>query len=96
MRTGVVASALAHAALIAFGLLSLGAAEPLMPDAMDSISVDLVPVSDFSNIRVGTLNSEIVETDTPSAVKKPTPKTKSSTVFCARTFITIIIGSPGT
>jgi colicin import membrane protein len=73
MRTGFAASALAHVAIIALGLMSLGAAEPLMPDAIDSIAVDLVPVSEFSNIRVGSLKSEIVETETPSAVKDETP-----------------------
>lgn len=72
MRTGFFASALAHAAIIALGLLSLGAAEPLLPDAIDSIAVDLVPVSEFSNIRIGSLKSEVVETDTPSAVEDDT------------------------
>ena len=73
MRTGVAASALAHAAVIALGLVSLGAAEPLTPEMVDSISVELVPVSAVSSVRVGSLESEIVETETPSAVLDETP-----------------------
>jgi outer membrane biosynthesis protein TonB len=72
MKTGFTASAIAHAALIAFGLLSLGAAEPLQPDFVESIAVDLVPISDFSNLRAGTLDSQVVETETPSVVKDET------------------------
>lgn len=73
MRTGLAASALAHAAVIALGLVSLGAAEALTPEMVDSISVELVPASTVSNVRVGSLESEIVETETPSAVLDDTP-----------------------
>ena len=73
MRTGFAASASAHALLVAFGLLSLGAAEPLKPEVVDSIAVDLVPITDFSNIRAGSLESKVVETPTPAVVESEKP-----------------------
>jgi outer membrane biosynthesis protein TonB len=73
MRTGLVVSVGVHAVLLVLGLVSLGWAEPLQPEAVDSISVDLVPMTDTTNIRVGSLDSEVVETPTPSAVKDDTP-----------------------
>lgn len=68
MRVGVIASASAHAALILFGLLSLGAT-PLKPEVIESIEVDIIPITEFTNIREGTLDSTVVETETPSAVE---------------------------
>ena len=72
MRVGVLASASAHAALILFGLLSLGA-EPLKPEVVESISVDLISVTDFTNIREGSLDSTVIETETPSSVQDDAP-----------------------
>jgi outer membrane biosynthesis protein TonB len=68
MRTGVTVSILAHIAVLAIGLINLGLAEPLAP-VVESIAVDLVPIEEYSNIRAGRLDSEIVETDTPSLVE---------------------------
>ncbi len=65
MRTGVAVSVTAHVVLIALGLVQLSWTEPLQP-TVESIAVDLVPVEEFSNIRRGQLDSEIVETETPS------------------------------
>jgi outer membrane biosynthesis protein TonB len=72
MRVGLVASAAAHALLIAFGLLSLGAT-PLQPEVVESIEVDLISVTEFTNIREGTLDSTVLETETPSAVEDDAP-----------------------
>jgi hypothetical protein len=72
MRTGVTVSIVAHLALIAIGLLNLGFAEPLVT-VENAIAVDLVPISEFNNIRMGSLDSEIVETDTPSIVEDDQP-----------------------
>ena len=46
MRVGLIASGAAHAVLIVFGLLSLGAT-PLQPEVVESISVDLIPVTGY-------------------------------------------------
>jgi outer membrane biosynthesis protein TonB len=68
MRVGVTVSIIAHIAVLAVGLVNLGLAEPLTP-VVESIAVDLVPIEEYSNIRAGQLDSEIVETDTPSIVE---------------------------
>lgn len=72
MRTGVAVSVTAHVVLIALGLVQLGRTEPLQP-TVQSIAVDLVPVEEFSNIRRGQLDSEIVETETPAIAESDQP-----------------------
>jgi hypothetical protein len=72
MRTGLIVSAIAHIVILTVGLINLGFAEPLQP-AVESIAVELVPIEEFSNIRVGQLDSEVVETQTPSAVTSDQP-----------------------
>ncbi|HEY9013089.1 MAG TPA: hypothetical protein VIN06_18965, partial [Devosia sp.] len=73
MRTGLTVSSIAHAGLIALVVIGIGFGRPIEPPPVESIAVDLVPVEEFSNIRVGSLESGIVETDTPSAVNAETP-----------------------
>jgi hypothetical protein len=62
-----------HAGLIALAVVGLGIGQPIEATPVESIAVDLVPISDFSNIRVGALDSTVVETETPSAVDDDTP-----------------------
>ena len=69
MRIGTTVSVVGHAALLALSLVHLSSTERLNPNMENAISVDLVPIEEFSNIRVGTLQSEVVETETPSAVE---------------------------
>ena len=73
MRAGLTFSTIAHASLIALAIVGLGSGRPLEVPPVESIAVDLVPVSEFSNIRMGSLDSEIVETETPSAVEDEVP-----------------------
>ncbi len=73
MRAGLTVSTALHAGLIAIAVLGLGLGQPIEATPVESIAVDLVPISDFSNIRVGSLDSTIVETETPSAVDAETP-----------------------
>ena len=68
MRIGLGVSAVSHAALLAVGLLSLGGAEPFDPAEIEAIPIELVPIEDISNIRLGSLDSNVIETETPSAV----------------------------
>ena len=69
MRLGVTVSSVGHATLIALGLVSLTGGERLPPPMTESIAVDLVPLSEFSNLRIGVETSEVVETPTPSPVE---------------------------
>lgn len=73
MRTGVAVSALVHAGLIALAILGLGSGRALETPPVESIAVDLVPVTDFTNIRKGSLDSTVVDTETPSAVDADKP-----------------------
>src|SRR5262245_4718087 len=73
MKTGVTTSVIAHAALIIIALVGLGSARPLEPEVVESIAVDLVPISDITNIRAGSLDSQVVKTDTPAVVETEKP-----------------------
>jgi hypothetical protein len=73
MRTGLAVSTVAHASLILIAITGLSLSKPLEPTPEESISVDLVPVDDFSNVRRGALDSKIVETDTPAVVQSDKP-----------------------
>lgn len=73
MRTGLTVSTIAHVGLIALAVIGIGMGRPLDPTPVESIAVDLVPISEFTNIRIGALDSEVVETETPSAVESETP-----------------------
>lgn len=73
MKTGVTTSVIAHAALLIIALVGLGSAKPLEPEVVESIAVDLVPISDITNIRLGSLDSTVVETETPALVKTDKP-----------------------
>jgi len=73
MKVGAAVSVVSHAALLAIILFGLSGTKELRPEAVDSIAVDLVPVEDVTNIRVGSLESKIVETPTPSMVKDIKP-----------------------
>ena len=72
-RPGVVASATAHAAVIVVALVGFNHASELKPDPVESISVDLVPVTDTANVRTGSEQSKVVDTPAPSTVDSPTP-----------------------
>lgn len=73
MRTGLTASLVTHAALITLGLVGLNHARPLEPQAIESISVDLVPVEEIANIRVGTEQSQVIDTPAPAVADSPDP-----------------------
>ena len=73
MRVGLPVSIFSHSAVIIAGLLTINFSEPLEPSIVESIAVDIVPISEFSNIRVGSLESEIIDTQTPSIVDTEIP-----------------------
>jgi colicin import membrane protein len=73
MRTGFTVSATAHATLIVLAIVGIGMGRPIDATPVESIAVDLVPVSEFTNIRMGSLDSEIVDTETPSVVEDTKP-----------------------
>lgn len=73
MKAGVVTSVVLHSALLILAVAGLSAAKPLEPEVVESIAVDLVPISEVTNIRMGSLDSTVVETETPAVVETETP-----------------------
>ncbi len=73
MRIGLPVSLFSHSVLVVAGLFSLNFADPIEPRLIESISVDIIPITEFSNIRTGTLESEVLDTQTPSIVETPEP-----------------------
>jgi len=73
MKAGVTTSVLAHSALIIVALVGLSSGKPLEPEVVESIAVELVPISEVTNIRMGSLDSTVVETETPAVVETETP-----------------------
>lgn len=73
MRTGFTVSTIAHAGVIVLIVAGIGFGRPINPPPVDSIAVDLVPIEEFSNIRMGSLDSTVVETETPSVVDSEKP-----------------------
>ncbi len=73
MRSSIIISLVAHSSLIALGLVSLSGVKPHVIDEIESISVDLVPIDAFTNITIGSEQSEVIETDAPSLVDTPEP-----------------------
>lgn len=73
MKAGVTTSVIAHATVLVLALVGLGAAKPLEPEVVESIAVELVPISEVTNIRMGSLDSTVVETETPAVVETETP-----------------------
>ena len=73
MKAGLTVSSIAHVGLIALVVVGIGFGRPIEPTPVESIAVDLVPIEEFSNIRMGSLDSTIVETETPSVVDSETP-----------------------
>jgi len=73
MRTGFTVSTIGHVGLIVLAVVGIGMGRPMDPTPVDSIAVDLISVSDFANIRMGTLDSTVVETEAPSIVEAEKP-----------------------
>ena len=73
MRTGFTVSTIAHAGLIAIAIIGIGMGRPMDAVPVESIAVDLVPISEFANIRMGSMDSTVVETEAPSVVDDVKP-----------------------
>jgi colicin import membrane protein len=73
MRAGFTASVVLHAGVLLFALAGISMSKPFEPTPEESIAVDLVPASDVANIRVGSLDSTVVQTETPAAVQADKP-----------------------
>jgi len=73
MRAGVAGSVSAHAILLLIAIVCLNFAHPLQATDEQSISVDLVPVTDMANMRLGSQKSTVLDSKAPSTVQSPNP-----------------------
>lgn len=73
MRTGFTVSTIGHVGLIVLAVVGIGMGRPIDPEPVDSIAVDLISVTEFASIRMGSLDSTIVETEAPSVVESEQP-----------------------
>lgn len=71
MRAGFATSVVLHAALIAFGLVSLGSPKPLDAGAMESLPVDIVPLEELTQIQEGDKTASLSEMPAPKPTTKP-------------------------
>jgi colicin import membrane protein len=73
MRTGLVISALVHAALLTWGLISF-AARPLEAKPNDALPIDIISDKQFSEMTKGVKNGAKDKPPTPLVEKVDTPK----------------------
>lgn len=71
MKAGIVVSAVLHAAVLSWGLWSLGAPEPLEVANVESLPVELVPVEDYSQSLIGRADAPVTETPSPDPTETP-------------------------
>jgi outer membrane biosynthesis protein TonB len=73
MKTGLTISALAHAALLLWGLISFSA-RPLEAAPTDALPVDIISEKQYSELTKGTKNAEKVEETKPPVEKIDEPR----------------------
>jgi outer membrane biosynthesis protein TonB len=73
MKTGLAISALVHAALLVWGLISF-AARPLDAKPMDALPIDIISDKDFDQMAKGVKNAPQAKTPSPLAEKVDTEK----------------------
>lgn len=72
MKTGLTTSVVMHAALLAFGLFTLKAPHTLEAANIEALPVDIVPVSDISQIQQGDKKAPMKEKASPKPTVKKT------------------------
>lgn len=73
MRAGLTASVITHLAVFAAGFIAFSDVERFDPTPVESIPIELIPIETVASIRLGSLDSELIETPTPSAVEAEQP-----------------------
>ncbi|GAA0776646.1 cell envelope biogenesis protein TolA [Roseibium denhamense] len=75
MRAGLIASLAGHTAILVWGLVSFPDAESFSVPQVETLPVDLIPVEEFTQLRLGERNAEIrdVAALNPSETPEETP-----------------------
>jgi colicin import membrane protein len=71
MKTGLTTSIAMHAALLAFGMLTLSAPSALEVADVESLPVDIVPIEDITQIQQGDKTATVNEKPAPKPTKRP-------------------------
>lgn len=79
MRAGLIASMIGHTAVICWGLVAFPDAKSFPTPLVDSLPVDLVPVEEFTQLRLGEKTAEVrevaaLETRAEPVEETPTPQ----------------------
>lgn len=75
MRAGLVFSTVGHLAILVWGVVSFPDARPFEVTPVDSLPVELVPVSELTKLRVGDKTAEVRDEEAPKPTEKKTEKT---------------------
>ncbi len=71
MKAGLTTSVILHAAVLAFGLFSLSAPSALEVTDIESLPVDIVPLSELTQIQEGDKKADMHEKPAPKPTKRP-------------------------
>ncbi|POF31144.1 energy transducer TonB family protein [Roseibium marinum] len=74
MRAGLIASLAGHTAILLWGIAAFPDAESFSVPAVDSLPVDLVPIEEFTRLRIGEKTAEIREVAAVEPSKTPVEK----------------------
>lgn len=82
MRVGLIASTVGHLAILVWGVISFPDARPFEVAPVDSLPVELVPISELTKLRVGEKTAELREEEAPKPTEKkaeepPVPDAKT-------------------
>ncbi len=71
MKAGLTTSVILHAAVLAFGLFSLSAPAALEVADTESLPVDIVPLSELTQIQQGDKKADLNDKPAPTPTKRP-------------------------
>ena len=71
MKGSITTSAIVHASLLAFALVSLGSPEPLDVSQAEALPVELVPIEELTQIQQGDKNAPKAEKSAPVPTTRP-------------------------
>lgn len=71
MKFGVALSSTAHAAVLAWGLLSFSAPAPLEVADVEALPIDIVPIEEFTQSVEGDKKADLSETPAPKPTQRP-------------------------
>ncbi len=71
MKASLTTSLVLHAAVLAFGLVSLSAPTPFEVSEVESLPVDIVPLEELTQIQQGDRQAPMTETAAPTPTRRP-------------------------